>query len=357
MTETLPKTICRDILDNLPVGVYVKDRNSRYIWANKYTLELIGYSSFDELVDSYDSQHEFAKFEESSFLRDDAYVFQHQKQHVSIYKIKSRDKTIYLKTVKQPLIVKEELIGLVGLIEDITSKIDKQNMDKELVMETERVKFRHYLADMIQHQLGTPLTKLHMLAESLQGELDDVYMSKLQRNLQDLNAAIMAVEQKIISLQSFVNQTKRLHLDYVNNNAHLIVMQMLLKIGYNFTDYFDIEPCELQFKDQVDLLFLLFWNLIPVVLEHSEQAKVSIKFEEGEGFFNNIVFVLKNTDLDKESLPYLFDATDMRRQAYDPGRDFNTCKVIAAQLNGKIEADFVEGHVVIILRLPRDILS
>ncbi|MGF1757196.1 GGDEF domain-containing protein [Photobacterium sagamiensis] len=111
----------RFALDNVPVYVYIKDRESRYIYANKLTLKLFGCSS-DELIGRSDS-HFFPPDIVKSLREIDLRVLsgENTQEEVTVGALGSGQR-VYLE-VKTPIYDKSDsnlIVALLGISTDIS---------------------------------------------------------------------------------------------------------------------------------------------------------------------------------------------------------------------------------------------
>ncbi len=106
----------RFALDNVPVYVYMKDRESRYTYANKLTLELFGCSA-EELTGRGDVDF-FPPAAVERLRQIDLRVLDGESTHEEIV-VGDDNERIYLE-VKTPLREDESVIGLLGISTDVT---------------------------------------------------------------------------------------------------------------------------------------------------------------------------------------------------------------------------------------------
>lgn len=136
--------LLRIVLDNIPMRVFWKDINSKFLGGNQRVLEDLELTSIDDLVGKSDYDFSFDAQEVESFIADDREVMNSGIAKFGIEEPQSVDggETRWLRTNKVPLTDDcNQIIGLLGTYEDIT----------------EQVKYR----EKIEHQaLVDPLTQL-----------------------------------------------------------------------------------------------------------------------------------------------------------------------------------------------------
>jgi len=125
----------RFALDNVPVYVYIKDRESRYIYANKLTLQLFGCSA-DELIGRSDSH--FFPPDTVEYLREiDLRVLsgENSQEEVTVGE-PSSDQRVYLE-VKTPIYDNSDsnlIVALLGISTDISYQKQIENEVRSLAL-------------------------------------------------------------------------------------------------------------------------------------------------------------------------------------------------------------------------------
>lgn len=130
MINALPSDVLVRVLDTLPVRVFWKDRESRYLGCNLRFAEDAGVFDPNEIIGRSDYFF-FPPEQASAFRDDDADVMFHDKPKLGIIEKLNRPgkPVIWLETNKWPLRDAEGLIiGIIGMYRDIT---DSKNEDDE----------------------------------------------------------------------------------------------------------------------------------------------------------------------------------------------------------------------------------
>lgn len=130
MINALPSDVLVRVLDTLPVRVFWKDRESRYLGCNLRFAEDAGVFDPNEIIGRSDYFF-FPPEQASAFRDDDADVMFHDKPKLGIIEKLNRPgkPVIWLETNKWPLHDAEGLIvGVIGMYRDIT---DAKNEDDE----------------------------------------------------------------------------------------------------------------------------------------------------------------------------------------------------------------------------------
>jgi diguanylate cyclase (GGDEF)-like protein/PAS domain S-box-containing protein len=127
--------LLQTILETLPIRVFWKDRQSRYLGANHLFAEDAGLNSVTELIAKNDYQLSWSP-QAGLYQRDDQQVMNSGQSRVGYEEPQTNPKgeIIWLRTSKLPLRNSEqEVIGVLGVYEDITAR---KRLDEQLVMRT-----------------------------------------------------------------------------------------------------------------------------------------------------------------------------------------------------------------------------
>jgi two-component system, cell cycle sensor histidine kinase and response regulator CckA len=112
----------RTLIDNLPDGVFLKDRESRFIFANQAIADLMGAPDPSALKGKTD--HDFYPKEVADmFLADERVVIENRKKLVNREEFKSRSGKLRWLTTKVPVLdSRGEVAGLLGISRTITER-------------------------------------------------------------------------------------------------------------------------------------------------------------------------------------------------------------------------------------------
>ena len=111
----------RTLIDNIPDSIYIKDRESRFIVANKKVATVMG-STPEELVNKTDFDfytHDLA----SQFYEDEQSIMRTLEPKINYEEpgLDEQGNRVIISTTKVPLVNKEgEVVGIVGMGRDIT---------------------------------------------------------------------------------------------------------------------------------------------------------------------------------------------------------------------------------------------
>lgn len=174
--------ILENIIENAPIIIFWKDKNGIYKGSNKLFLELMNLKDEKELLGKKDS--DFNIVENEDFMSDDLYVMTNKKPKLNYTEtISSKNNDIrILNTSKVPLIDKNEnVIGVLGVIQDITEQINNQNqinLQEQLLIQQSKLASMGEMIANIAHQWRQPLSIISTSATGIKiqkemGILDD----------------------------------------------------------------------------------------------------------------------------------------------------------------------------------------
>ncbi|HZZ81498.1 MAG TPA: ATP-binding protein, partial [Gemmataceae bacterium] len=140
------RAMLQNVLDLIPLGVFWKDRSSRYLGCNAVVSRALGFAEPAQLVGRTDADMPSVAPEEASFfLRKDDEVMASQapQYHVIESLTRADGKSIVLDTNKIPICNDQgTVIGLLGTWEDITQR---RRSEESLATYTERIRLLHLI--------------------------------------------------------------------------------------------------------------------------------------------------------------------------------------------------------------------
>ena len=165
------RNLFRTVIDNLPDGIYAKDRQARKVLANPADLKNMGCNTEAEAVGKTDADW-FPPAIAQAFLADDLAVIQGGQAVINREEklVRPDGETRWLLTSKIPWHNESgKAIGLVGIGRDIT---DKKNLEAE-VQRSQRMESVARLATGIAHDLNNSLAPILVAIELLHEKLED----------------------------------------------------------------------------------------------------------------------------------------------------------------------------------------
>lgn len=114
------RTMLQLVIDNLPQAIFWKDRESRFLGGNQQFLVDAGLASVEEIIGKTDFDMPW-KDQAAAYQADDREVMAHgPKRNIEEPLTRGDGSTIWLRTDKIPLLRNGEIIGVLGMCEDIT---------------------------------------------------------------------------------------------------------------------------------------------------------------------------------------------------------------------------------------------
>lgn len=165
-SENLKKerNLLATVIEGSTEAIYVKDREGRFLLANSVYLGLLGLT-LDEVIGRTTAELWPTETSRSFQETDDIVLNTGQSQSVEVTVTDHMGKTRVFLTTKDPYRDSQgNIIGIIGVSRDITSRKQVENLKNEFVA-------------MISHELRTPLTaimgSLGLLTSGMAGELPD----------------------------------------------------------------------------------------------------------------------------------------------------------------------------------------
>ncbi len=174
--------LLRTLIDNLPLNVFIKDKESRKILANKSELKFCGLTDEAQILGKNDFDF-YDKVTAQSSREEDLYVMQTLKPILSkeTINVKKDGTTTTFMTSKLPLIGDDgKASGLVGISWDISDIKQKEKELRDLINVTslqnkQLINFAH----IVSHNLRSHTANFSMLLEFLINEKDEDEKEKI----------------------------------------------------------------------------------------------------------------------------------------------------------------------------------
>jgi PAS domain S-box-containing protein len=149
----------RTIIDNIPDLIYIKDKDSKFLNANKRAIKLFRQKQLSDVTgktdfDFFNPQYANGYFaDEQKIVKTGLPIIGREELCIN-----EDDKQIYLSTTKVPLMNKAcEIIGIVGIGRDITEKVIAEN---KLKVQTKTLEESNILLAERKEELETTLEQL-----------------------------------------------------------------------------------------------------------------------------------------------------------------------------------------------------
>ncbi len=343
--------ILENIIENAPIIIFWKDRNGIYRGSNKLFLDLMNLKDEKELLGKKDS--DFNIVENKDFMSDDEYVMTNKKPKLNYTETISakNDDIRILNTSKVPLLDENDnVIGVLGVIQDITNQINNQNKLKEnellLIQQSKLASMGEMIAN-IAHQWRQPLSIISTSATGIKiqkelGMLDDDSEIKA---LDCINENAQYLSNTIEDFRDFFKKSKIKSLinldDLLKKTLKLILTRLKNKEITIVKNSFDIE-----FESYEREMIQVFMNIINNSIDAFENKNYDkFIFFETEKFENKIVIKIKDNagGIDEHIIDRIFEPYFTTKESKQgTGIGLYMCnEIVVKHLNGKI---FVENE-------------
>lgn len=135
---TQAQTLLQSVVDHIPLAVFWKDMDLRFAGCNKAFASFVGLSSTDALVGK--SDYDMAWREQAdAFQKDDREVIRQRKpkRNVEESRMNGRGETSWVLISKVPIVnAQGEVVGILGMFEDITEEKRRGSVLQERLKET-----------------------------------------------------------------------------------------------------------------------------------------------------------------------------------------------------------------------------
>lgn len=256
------KNLLENIMNSIPVRIFWKDKNGKYLGANKLFLKDSQLKTNAELIGKNDFELPWKDTEAKNYILDDKEVMKSNLPKVNIIETQtaSDGEVKHLNTSKVPLFDDYgNLTGIVGLYEDITSKVKAQETIKQheiqLVQQNRLAQMGEMIA-MIAHQWRQPLTVISSISGVMQLKIkNDKYDSvNFQDKLQKIDNQTHYLSDTIEDFRNFFRPDKKKNyirsVDLINDTLK-IIEPMLKKFNIKINNNFNCEKELYIFSNEV----------------------------------------------------------------------------------------------------------
>ena len=338
--------ILENIIENAPIIIFWKDKNGIFKGSNKLFLELMNLKDEKELLGKKDS--DFNIVENEDFMSDDLYVMTNKKPKLNYTEtISSKNNDIrILNTSKVPLIDKNEnVIGVLGVIQDITEQINNQNqinLQEQLLIQQSKLASMGEMIANIAHQWRQPLSIISTSATGIKiqkemGILDDDSEIK---SLDCINENAQYLSNTIEDFRDFFKKSKIKNL--VNLNTLLEKTLKLIITRLKNKKITIINNCtDIEFETYEREMIQVFMNIINNSIDAFENKDYEkFIFFETKKFENKIVINIKDNagGIDENILDKIFEPYFTTKESKQgTGIGLYMCnEIVVKHFNGEI---------------------
>jgi two-component system sporulation sensor kinase C len=338
--------ILEKIIENAPIMIFWKDKDGIYQGSNTHFLDLMNLKNKEELIGKKDS--DFNISEKEDFMNDDIFVMSNKKPKLNyIETITAKDKNIKtINTSKVPLIDdKGEVIGVLGVINDITEQINNQkqiNLQEQLLIQQSKLASMGEMIANIAHQWRQPLSIISTSATGIKiqremGILDD---SSEIKSLDCINENAQYLSNTIDDFRDFFKKSKTKNLVNLNN-----LLEKTLKLILSRLKNKDINIIKnninIEFETYEREMIQVFMNIINNSIDAFENKYYDkFIFFETKKFENKIVIKIKDNagGIDENILNRIFEPYFTTKESKQgTGIGLYMCnEIIVKHLHGKI---------------------
>jgi len=230
MIET--KQLLQEIIDNAPIRIFWKDKNSRYLGANKLFIKDFGLTNIHELIGKKGS--DFSKLKHTKSEENDITIMNNDCSKLNYVETLTNDdgSQQIINTSKVPLHdYLGEVTGIVGVYDDITHQVNTQNELKEkeyLMLHQSKLAAMGEMIGNIAHQWRQPLTIVSSLVMSMQLKLEmDMFDEKFfNKKLSSINDSLQHMSKTIDDFREFFKPQKEkkfFNLNYIYEKIHNLI--------------------------------------------------------------------------------------------------------------------------------------
>ncbi|MEO5350637.1 MAG: response regulator [Magnetococcus sp. YQC-3] len=342
-----------DALDNVSAYIYVKDRQHRYVLANRAVHELFDCTA-EELTGSLDSRF-FPPAVVEQLHQLDERVFQGEStQEVIDTHPDSPDRKVYWE-IKHPLRDHAGNIwGLCGVSTDIT---ERKKLEEELLLAKQRAEQANmtkseFLANM-SHEIRTPMNAILGMADLLwdsplqteQRKFVQVFRSageNLMRIINDL-LDFSKIEAGQINLERIpfnIADEMRVVYDIMEQRAKARGLQLIRHVKPEVPEWLEGDPTRLR---------QIFFNLLSNAIKFTERGSIRFECETGASLFDldpslvMISFLVEDTGIGipEDRLSTIFESfvqadTSITRRFGGTGLGLAIARRLVEEMGGKI---------------------
>lgn len=169
-------TFINDLINQVPAAIFWKNTNSVFLGCNQYFATLASLPSSKEIIGKTDYDLPWGKHQADLYRRDDLEIIRTKQAKMAIEELQTlaNGKTITLLTNKIPLFYKANVVGVLGVFQDITAR---KEMEEELRIAKEAAEAAthaktEFMANM-SHDIRTPLSGVIGMSEILELNLEN----------------------------------------------------------------------------------------------------------------------------------------------------------------------------------------
>ncbi len=334
----------RNSLDNSPVGVRIVTAEGELLYANRAILEILGYSSFEELRATPISKlHTPESYVEHLERREQRKLGKAVPSSYEISIVRKDGQTRHLVALRKPVVWNGEIQFQV-ILQDITERKQSEEKEKQLQQElalSNRLAAIGELAAGVAHEINNPLTGIIGFSQRLMRKNTN---EEVGRDLERIHSEALRAAKVVENLLTFA---RRKEPKKEPSNINDILAKTLELRAYELkTSNIDlvIEPSPdlpnaiVDFQQLQQVFLNIILNAEQAMTEARGGGKLTIKTQQVKGFIR-VSFTDDGPGIPEEHLDKLFDpffTTRGERGGTDLG--LSLCHGIVTEHGGKIYA-------------------
>lgn len=346
----------RTILDNIPIRVFWKDLDYKFLGSNQLVAEDLGLENVDDLIgmDDFDfSSDEAAKH----FQKDDRAIMESKERRLNYEEVQElKDGTVQcMRTCKLPLMDhKGNVIGVLGTYDDIT---EVKNVQQELIQAKEEAEAANAAKDdflaVMSHEMRTPLNPIigyaDILLQSCNTEPESTYIETIQsaanRQLQLINDILDYMRMyrgKVTPSTEPFNIVDLCELVLFDAKVSAKDLELKFENGTHGNPV----PNDLSIDSDLMMLRRVLENLVGNACKYTRKGSITLSISQDPE--NTEIYLIKVEDtgigIDAETQTRLFDPFSQGESSYTrsyegAGLGLAICKKLTEILGGEISVE------------------
>ena len=230
--------LLRTLIDNIPNPIYIKDKEGRKILANAADLEVMGFTSENEVIGKTDLELYHDDDKQDGFNQDmDVLGKERSIVNQEVFFIDKKGEECWMLITKVPLFDEQgNISGLVGINHNITNQ---KRTEQKLFLLAEELKKTNAMKDklfsIIAHDLRSPLSSISMSLDLMTSdlEIDEELKSEMMKELKKSTTNTLNLLDNLLNWARSQIGTLKLHPDELNINNLIFQSVELLASNAN----------------------------------------------------------------------------------------------------------------------------
>jgi PAS domain S-box-containing protein len=274
-----------ELIDQIPAGVFWKDRNSTFVGCNKFFAHLANIDDPRDIVGKTEFELPWGKYQASNYIADDQEVIVTGQPKINIEEkiTLNEGNEVCVLTNKLPLFNKQgQAVGILGVFHDITKR---KNMELSLENAKQKAELANrvkteFIANM-SHDIRTPLTGVIGMSQYLHEIINEFHVKQYARWIYESGEQLLGLLNSILDIVSVDEmQEDDLQSEYFNLD---VLLNQLIKLNKPAGVNKGIN-LELNFPSQIPVVLLgdqkklhrVLLNLLSNAIKFTESGSVKL---------------------------------------------------------------------------------